>query len=47
MQAAEEEVERQAPVGEICEVGKGAAGGDGEVMGVVPAEDGEDGGEGV
>lgn len=47
MEGAEEEVERQAPVCKIREVGEGLAGGDGEVVGVVPAEDGEDGDEGV
>lgn len=47
MQGREEEVEAQAPVGEIGEEGKGAAGGDGEVVGVVPAEDGEGRDEGV
>lgn len=47
MEGAEEEVERQAPVGQVGEVGEGLPGGGGEAVGVVPAEDGEDGGEGV
>lgn len=47
VRGAEEEVERQAPVGEVGEVGEGAPAGGGEVVGAVPAEDGEDGREGV
>ncbi len=47
MEGAEEEVESQAPVCQVGEVGEGVAAGGGEVVGVVPAEDGEDGGEGV
>lgn len=47
VQGAEEEVECQAPVGQVGEVGEGLPGGGGEVVGVVPAEDCEDGGEGV
>lgn len=47
VQGAEEEVERQAPVGQVGEVGEGLPGGGGAVVGVVPAEDCEDGDEGV
>ena len=47
MQGREEEVERQAPVGEVGEEGEGATRGDGEMVGVVPAEDGEGCDEGV
>ena len=47
MQGAEEEVECQAPVGQVGEVGEGSPSGDGEVVGVLPGEDGEDGDEGV
>lgn len=47
VQGREEEVEGQAPVGQVREVGEGLARGDGEAVGVVPGEDGRDGGEGV
>ena len=47
MEAAEEEVEGEAEVAEVGEVGEGLADGEGVVVGVVVAEDDEDGGEGV
>lgn len=46
MQAAEEKIKGQAPIGQVGEVGKGATGVLRMTVRIVPAEDDEDGGEG-
>lgn len=46
MQAAEEEIKGQAPIGDIGEVGKGATGMLSTTVGAIPAKDDENGGKG-
>ena len=47
MRSTDEEIEGQSPIRQVCEVGEAPSSAEGGGVRIVPAEDGEDGGESV